>query len=807
MLSRSKGTVQRTAERYNAGDCMRHASGLWPGLAAALVIVCVLLLGKPESVLAQDVPVAPARGLDGDAWPGEYIVALDLSAGDVSAAMAHFAAGGELVEQVTACASGTLLQVWRLDDNQLAAIAAVAATNPSVRSIEPNWLVRAASDAPAVPEVPFSFDDYYYASHQWAAQRSNFARAWQLVQDNRLPTRTVRVAVIDSGVDFNHPDLAGRLLEGINYFDRNIAPTDGYGHGTHVAGVVAAIANNGQGIAGGAPDVQIDPLKILNDAQGAGSLINLVQAICDAADRGVDVINMSLEVPVSISIGMIQEMQAAVDYAHNKGAVLVAAGGNSGGQQVLFPARLNHVIAVAALAVNNTRPSYGPIGTQLDIAAGGGDTGQPVLSTWPAAAIQKCAGTGRQLYYDGSAYYCAEAGTSMAAPHVAAAAALLLSVAPTLLNDTVEVILEETARNIGLPATQMGAGLLDAEAAVRRVMRSDVTVQPTLAGTTVAPNAAPFTTTLTIASPSLDPMRVAGTILPANWFEVTNMSSAFTSTLINGTPLYLTIAISPTHLVTGTYTSTITLDGTRSDLSKTEGTIPVYVTVSDLIPALYLPNIASDSRGDAAEKFVLYDWETPVDPVTYSLAAGNWVAVTLPFAFPLTGQDSSAASYYTNAAIYADGFVTFPGETDGTVADPGTNQCLPFLDNPMPAIFGWWADLDPALGDGQISTFQPATDRFVIQYERVSSAIGTSEPYSVTFQIVLHADGKIGLNYQDVPPRVARGLLELTPKVTVGVQTNKGLFHNQVSCVTLTEGYGLPPESQQSILFQHKDIY
>lgn len=787
---------------------MRFGHGISSRLIVTLAVIFVAMLSGPADLRAQDAPAAPDGSLGVDAWPGEYIVVLDPAAGDVSAATAQFAMGGDLVDQVTACGSGTVLQVWRASDGASAAMAVSATSNAAVRSIEPNWIVRAASEAPAVPEVPFTFDDYYYASHQWPAQRSNFARAWQLVQESGLPTTTVRVAVIDSGVDFDHPDLEGRLLDGINYFDRDISPADGFGHGTHVTGVIAAIANNGQGIAGGAPSVEIDALKMLNDSQGSGSLTNLIQAICDAADRGADVINMSLEVPVSISISLAQEMQAAVDYAHGKGAVLVAAGGNSSGQQVLYPARLNNVIAVAALSVDNTRPSYGPIGTQLDIAAGGGDTGRPVLSTWPLAATSKCTGTGRQLYYDGSSYYCAESGTSMAAPHVAAAAALLLSVDPILSNSTVESILESTARDIGLPATQAGAGLLDAEAALRRVMRSEFDIQPAVIGASVKPGAEPFTTTVAIASPSLELMSVVGAITPPDWFEVTNVTgSAFTSTLANGAPLYLTVAISPTNLVTGTYTSTVTLAGTRSDLSKVEVGLPVFVTVSDLAPALYLPSIATGSSSQPVERFVPYAWETPVDPVTYTLASGDWVTVTLPFVFPLTGQDSSAASYYTDAVIYANGFVAFPGSAAGTVADPSTNQCLPLFDSPTQAIFGWWADLDPSLGNGEVSTFQPATDRFVIQYKDVSSAASVSEPYSVTFQIVLYANGMIGLNYQDVPPRIAQSLSELTPEVTVGVQASKGLFHNQVSCVTLTDGYGLPPESQQSILFEREDIY
>src|SRR5690606_33881499 len=127
---------------------------------------------------------------------------------------------------------------------------------------------------------------------------------------------------------------------------------------------------------------------------------------------------------------------------------------------------------------------------------------------------------------------------------------------------------------------------------------------------------------------------------------------------------------------------------TRSDLSKVEVGLPVFVTVSDLAPALYLPSIATGSSSQPVERAVPYAWETPVDPVTYTLASGDWVTVTLPFVFPLTGQDSSAASYYTDAVIYANGFVAFPGSAAGTVADPSTNQCLPLFDSPTQAVFG-----------------------------------------------------------------------------------------------------------------------
>ena len=118
-------------------------------------------------------------------------------------------------------------------------------------------------------ETPYAINDPLYAPRQWDMQRSNFSRAWQLLASLGKPLTPVRVAVIDSGVDFSHPDLAGRLLPGYNYIDPGQPPNDDYGHGTHIAGTIAAVTNNGQGIVGGAASVEILPLKVL-DASGGG---------------------------------------------------------------------------------------------------------------------------------------------------------------------------------------------------------------------------------------------------------------------------------------------------------------------------------------------------------------------------------------------------------------------------------------------------------------------------------------------------------------------------------------------------------
>lgn len=796
---------------------MRHHRVMRSVVGAALfALVIGAWFFSPLAVIAQETPnTSDARAEQAAqlAWPGEYIVALDPAVREVSAAQAQLATIGELVDQVTVCGSGTVLQVWRMQDAGAPQTFQALSENPAVRYVEPNWIVRAAdmpTPPPATPELPFTFDDTYYASRQWPLQRSNFARAWQLVQENDLISQTVRVAVIDSGVDFDHPDLEGRLLNGVNYITPTLKAVDDFGHGTHVAGIIAALANNGLGIVGGAPEVQIDPVKMLR-SDGGGTITNLISAICDAADRGADVINMSLEVPTTLDLAVAGEMQAAVNYAYNKGSLLVAAAGNSSGGPVYYPARLNHVMAVAALTPENTRASYSARGTQLDIAAGGGSFTQSVLSTWPTGVIGNCTGSGRVLLWDNGAYYCTEPGTSMAAPLVSAAGALLLSVQPDLTNDDVEAILEETAIDIGLLPIEVGAGLLNTEAAVRRILTSNAAASPSVVGGMVLPGTDPFTQTVIVDSQSLDPLDISGVASPAAWLEVVNLGgSSFATSIIHGEPLYLSFAISPTNLITGVYASTVTLDMSRSDGSRSTLSLPIRVGVANLNAQTYLPMIFSESQQPAPPSPVTaeYTWESPVlTPTVLAPDSSGWMTVSLPFAFPLSGADPKSAVSYSQAYVNENGFLVFAASNLDPLATPDENRCLPLLDQAVQGIFGWWADLDLAAPGGEISTFMPAADRFVIQYENIASAPRVTPSYTVTFQIVLYQNGAIGLNYADAPDVLATDLSGLTPQVTVGVQARSGLFHNQVACVTPTAGYGRPPHAEQSVLIERGDVY
>ena len=296
--------------------------------------------------------------------------------------------------------------------------------NPAVAFAVPNWTVRAAditaTEVAAQPETPFNVNDPCYAERptstsdpcrggvQWYLQRINASRAWSLVYETEGfggQLSTVRVATVDSGIDFAHPEFKDHILAGYNYLTNGTTkPIDDYGHGTHVAGLIGATINNASGIAGIAPTVEFVPYKVLNSA-GTGTIANVASAIRAAADNKARIINMSLE---TASPNVV--MEAAVKYAYGKGALLIAASGNSYPQPVAWPAAYEQVVAVASTTYNNRHASYSSAGTQVALAAPGGDTSNSILSTWPGGV--KCRDIKAPLTQSG---YCTSEGTSMAA--------------------------------------------------------------------------------------------------------------------------------------------------------------------------------------------------------------------------------------------------------------------------------------------------------------------------------------------------------------------------------------------------------
>lgn len=237
----------------------------------------------------------------------------------------------------------------------------------------------------------------------------------------------VTIEVVDSGVDLDHPEFSGRLLEGFDFVDMDRTPEDDFGHGTHVAGILAG-ADDGAGVWGIAPEAWILPVRVL-DNNGSGNNANVAAGIRWAADQGVDVINLSL------GGGFNQEVYDAIRYAHGKGAVLVMAAGNDGAAQPAYPGRFASSYGIAVGAVNSA-------GTMASWSNRAGSTPLTYVSA-PGVEINSA-------FKDNS--YKVWSGTSMAAPQVAGLAALLLGIDPTLTNTAVERLISASASHGGLAA-------------------------------------------------------------------------------------------------------------------------------------------------------------------------------------------------------------------------------------------------------------------------------------------------------------------------------------------------------------------
>ncbi|HKZ98897.1 MAG TPA: S8 family serine peptidase [Thermoplasmata archaeon] len=303
-------------------------------------------------------------------------------------------------------------------------------------------LVLTTAPAAAEPAVLSGFplfasltpNDFLYPL-QWGLPHVDAPLAW----DVELGDPSVLVAVVDTGVWWTHEDIGANMwtntdgTHGYDFIDGDTNPMDedstgGTFHGTGVAGVIGALTDNRDDIAGAA-QVSVMALRALG-SNGEGTSFNASQAIRWAADRGANVINLSLG--TNDTFGGPTDMQLAINYAFSRGALIVAAAGNGGGDNIGdpaldFPARLANVVSVAALDSDGSRASYSNYGTGLDISAPGTDI-WTLTSNDNAHALS---------------------GTSLAAPFVSAAAALLWSLEPRLTNLEVWNILNETAAPIG----------------------------------------------------------------------------------------------------------------------------------------------------------------------------------------------------------------------------------------------------------------------------------------------------------------------------------------------------------------------
>ncbi len=353
--------------------------------------------------------------------------------------------------------------------------------NSEVEYATPNYIFKTT----LIPNDPYFLDSYPDQTsnrvpnykppfdYQWNLKVIKTDKAWDRLIKSPM-RKKVKIAIVDSGIDYTHPELGGCSLEqvnkqkcplilpGYNFVNGNRDPMDKIGHGTFIAGIIAAHTGNTKGMAGmmwfGGKKIKLMPVKIFGK-QGWTSLEMIASGVVYAAGAGVDIINMSFG--TTSPIADIPVMREVLDYADYRGVVLVAAAGNSGKDLAgYWPATYSKVISVGSTNYKNELSSYSNHGYGMDLVA----PGESILSLRASGTDMYCLGrskcdSGRIVNND---YYFAN-GTSFAAPEVVAATAMIWLNQPTLTNLEIRQVLRSGAKDLGAPGpdSRFGAGLLD----------------------------------------------------------------------------------------------------------------------------------------------------------------------------------------------------------------------------------------------------------------------------------------------------------------------------------------------------------
>ncbi|MCK5059773.1 MAG: S8 family peptidase [Candidatus Pacebacteria bacterium] len=337
----------------------------------------------------------------------------------------------DVVENLTSAELRTLerdIRVKRIDDDVI------------VYALDlPSQLERYTRRRPILPSAPVQSQIL-----PWGIDRVDAELVWPEGNTGN----PIKVGVIDTGINLYHPDLKENIKGQYNAIRTRKSAEDDNGHGSHVAGTIAALQNN-IGVVGVGPDIDLYAIKVLN-SRGSGYLSDIIEGIDFAINSNLDVINMSLGTGSNV-----QSFHDAVIRAYDAGIVVVAAAGNSGGA-VLYPAAYSEAIAVSATDSNNNIASFSSRGPEIDIAA----PGVSIYSTYKRKGYKTLS------------------GTSMAAPHVAGAAALVLETAPGAYDtngnskwdpEEVKNKLQDTATDLGASGFDnlFGWGLVNAYAATQ----------------------------------------------------------------------------------------------------------------------------------------------------------------------------------------------------------------------------------------------------------------------------------------------------------------------------------------------------
>ncbi len=387
-----------------------------------LVVIAILLISSFPTIVFAASPgsPAPASGFSSQ----QILVKFKPGTSLPEAAQIHRQLGGQVKETIP----GIGVQVVTVPKGRNVAKANAYSSNARVAYAEPDF----------VAEVVGSPDDPRFGS-QWGMVKVQASQAWEVTTGSS----SINIAILDTGVDLDHPDLANKVISSID-FSHSGTVDDIHGHGTHVAGIAAAMTNNGIGVAGLGYTATIMNVKVLGDT-GAGAYSWIVSGIIWAVDNGAEVINMSLGGSSPSST-----LEDAINYAWSKGVVVVAAAGNYGNTAPLYPAYYTNCIAVAATDSLDRLAGWSNYGDWVDVAAPG-------------------VGIYATLKNNGYGY---KSGTSMASPHVAGLAALVFTTLSDTngdgkFNDEVRSRIEASCDDISISG--IGSGRINAARAVDSV--------------------------------------------------------------------------------------------------------------------------------------------------------------------------------------------------------------------------------------------------------------------------------------------------------------------------------------------------
>ncbi len=468
-----------------------------PAAIAALLAVAALLA---LPALGAGSAAASTGGAPPAYAPGEVVVGYAPAAGDAAAQEAVAASVGARVGGATA----TRTRVLHVRPGRVRATVAKLRRTPGVAFAAPNPIAHASADpaptttTPAPPAdgtgtdtttLPLPDDPGIrgfpggLAALQWNFFGDfgvNALQAWANVAGRAPGGRRVRIAVLDTGIAYRRlgrfrrsRDFGGtKFVAPYDFVDDTRYPVDRNGHGTHVAGTIAEATDNGRAVTGLAWGATIMPVRVL-DSRGYGDASTIAKGIRYAVRHGAKVINMSLEFSTSVRAPEIPDITAALRYANRHGVVVVGSSGNEGEARIAYPARTSNVISVGGTTDDGCLADYSNDGYGLDLVApGGGD--DAALTNDPNCHAGRHGADVYQMTYTNSVSRfglpSGYDGTSMAAPHVAATAALVIASRVLGAHPTpaqVECRLKGTAKALGIagPNRVYGYGLVDAGAA------------------------------------------------------------------------------------------------------------------------------------------------------------------------------------------------------------------------------------------------------------------------------------------------------------------------------------------------------